>query len=135
MNRAELSAAMARLSVVEAVNGIAALFFKHNHEVGWWTEPDGSHSQLNRYAFSNKLALIHSELSESLEGDRKPHPDKHLPHRDNREVELADAFIRLLDLAAAYNMDLGGAVVEKVLYNVDRADHKKEVRDRGGKGY
>ena len=63
-------------------------------------------------------------------------PDDKLPHRPMREVELADALIRICDLAGAYGMDLGGAVAEKLAYNAHRADHKVGNRQaEGGKSY
>jgi NTP pyrophosphatase (non-canonical NTP hydrolase) len=103
---------------------------------GWWTTKEGQPVQDNPYAFSNKLALIHSEVSEAMEGDRKSLMDDHLPHRPMREVELADAAIRIFDLAGAYDMDLGGAIAEKLEYNARRADHKPEARAAaGGKTY
>lgn len=103
---------------------------------GWWTDKDGNDTRLNPLTFSNKLMLIVSEIAEAMEGDRKDCPDDKLPHRDMREVELADALIRIGDLAGAYNMDLGGAVVEKMEYNKNRKDHKKESREAvGGKSY
>ena len=46
------------------------------------------------------------------------------------EVEFADAFIRLADLAAAMNLDLGGAIQEKFKYNQTRSDHKIENRKK-----
>lgn len=103
---------------------------------GWWIHKDGSDPRENPYCFSNKLALIHSEISEAMEGDRKSLKDDHLPHRDMREVELADALIRIFDLAGAYDMDIGGAMSEKLAYNAQRADHKIENRAKaGGKAY
>ena len=54
--------------------------------------------------------------------------DNHLPHRKMVEVELADAMIRIMDLAGAMNLDLGGAMVEKLLYNTQRSDHKVDNR-------
>jgi len=82
------------------------------------------------------LCLIHSEISEAMEGDRKNKMDDHLPHRKMFEVELADAMIRICDLAGREGLDLGGALVEKLKYNQRRADHKPENRSKeGGKSY
>jgi NTP pyrophosphatase (non-canonical NTP hydrolase) len=53
-----------------------------------------------------------------------------------REVELADAVIRIFDIAGAYGMDLGEAIAEKMAYNQSRLDHKIENRAQaGGKLY
>lgn len=83
-----------------------------------------------------KLALVHSEISEALEGLRKNKDDDHIPTRKAFEVELADACIRIFDLAGVCNLDLGGALVEKKNYNKARADHKPENRAKeGGKKF
>jgi NTP pyrophosphatase (non-canonical NTP hydrolase) len=85
---------------------------------------------------SQKLCLMHSEISEAMEGHRKGQMDDHLPHRPMIEVELADAVIRIADLAGAMGLDLGGAIAEKLAYNAQRADHKPEARAAaGGKTY
>lgn len=105
-------------------------------ESGWWGNDLQPDPRSNPLCFSNKLALIHSEISEALEGDRKAKKDEHLPHRDSREVELADAAIRIFDLAGAYGMDLGEAIREKIAYNASRVDHKPSHRvASGGKAY
>lgn len=107
-----------------------------SRDAGWWTGKNGERLQDNPLMFSNKLCLIHSEISEAMEGDRKGLPDDKLPHRSMREVELADALIRIFDLAGAYQMDLAGALVEKMAFNAQRADHKPENRVKaGGKSY
>lgn len=71
-----------------------------------------------------------------MEGHRKGLQDDKLPHRSMFEVELADVLIRLFDLAGAYNLDLGGAMEEKIAFNKQREDHKLENRMKsGGKKY
>lgn len=67
-----------------------------------------------------RIALIHSELSEMVEGIRKDAMDDKLPHRKQEEVELADTLIRMEDYAGTYGLDLGGAREEKEAYNLSR---------------
>lgn len=120
----------------DAINNICNVLHTVSADAGWWHGPQGEPLQMNPYTFGQKLLLIHSEIAEATEGDRKNTMDSHLPHRKTVEVELADAFIRVCDLAAAYNMDLGGAVVEKLRYNESRVDHTPEARAAaGGKKY
>ncbi len=52
------------------------------------------------------------------------------------EVELADAVIRIFDLAGALGLDVAGAITEKMEYNLNRADHKLENRSKeNGKSF
>ena len=106
----------------------------HTLNAKWWIDPaTGLRKERN---FGEMLMLATSELSEALEAHRKDLNDDKLVHRKGVEVEIADAIIRLFDTAAGLGMDLGGAFVEKVLYNMDRADHKLENRLKdGGKKY
>lgn len=106
----------------------AAVFDSHgaSKAAGWYTDINtGLPIQRN---VPEMLALIHSEISEALEGVRKGKQDDHLPHRPSVEVELADALIRIFDLAGYLNLDLAGAYAEKRDYNDKRADHKIENR-------
>jgi hypothetical protein len=48
------------------------------------------------------------------------------------EVELADAVIRICDYASRWGYDLGGAIVDKLAHNAQRADHKIENRAKNG---
>ncbi len=95
---------------------------------GWWNNTDIA----DKNVIGTKLCLIHSEISEALEGVRKDLMDSHLPHRYSMEVELADAVIRILDLAGVLGMDIAGAMIEKLAYNQQRADHKLENRAADG---
>lgn len=52
------------------------------------------------------------------------------------EVELADAVIRIFDLAGSKGYDLGSTISEKLAFNLNRPDHKPEARlAEGGKKY
>lgn len=90
---------------------------------GWWDKPRNA---------GECIALMHSELSEALEGVRKGAQDEHLPEFTSEEVEFADALIRIFDYAGARQLRLGEAFVAKLLYNANRADHKPEARAAAG---
>jgi hypothetical protein len=66
------------------------------------------------------IALMHSELSEALEADRKDLMDDKIPSRTGTEVEMADAIIRILHFSARKGYDIEGAVMEKIAYNKTR---------------
>lgn len=59
------------------------------------------------------LALIHSEVSEALEADRKG-------DSENFVEELADILIRTFDLCGLRGIDLETAVLNKMAYNKTR---------------
>lgn len=116
----------------QGIDLLVTLAHKASFDAGWWHDP-ATGSPVG--TVPEKIALIHSEISEALEADRKGLMDDHLPHRPGIEVELADAIIRIADLAGALGLDLGEAVREKMAYNAQRADHKRAARAAGGKKY
>ena len=125
------------------LNFLSQEIHERNVKAGWWTdlktgedlrgfkedhEPVYANAKRD---LLNLLCLVHSEISEACEGVRKNSMDDKLPHRKMFEVELADALIRIFDIAGAHNLNLGAAVLEKLQYNASREDHKVENRLKG----
>lgn len=127
------------------MNGVCGIIQQANARNGFWTNP--VKEKLREYALDlaeaqgntngaarvievanmlpernvgELLMLINTELSEGMEAWRKNKMDDHLPNRSGLEVELADALIRILDMAAGLRLDLGGAFLEKLKYNKSR---------------
>lgn len=131
--------------VINGLNALVEMCHNNSYAAGWWADLESgknlrdevrNSTRLGKALVAEKLCLIHSETSEAMEGHRKGLMDDKLPHRSMIEVELADAVIRIADLAGALNLDLGGAVQEKLEFNRHRPDHKLENRiSEGGKAY
>lgn len=88
-------------------NELAKEIYAQNKAVGWWDNPDRCKLEA--------LQLVSTEIAEATEAERKDLMDDHLPHRKGGEVELADALIRVLDMAGAYgwgHIDTDTAVEE-----------------------
>jgi len=121
------------LLVILGLRAAQKLVHKTAKDSGWYHDIEtGEPKERN---FGEVVALMHSELSEALEADRKDLADEKLPHRHGVEVEFADCLIRILDTVESMNYDIGVAVVEKNRYNQTRSDHKIENRSNGGKKY
>lgn len=122
------------LNILSGFNDLVSLCHGRAKAGGWWTSLEtGEPKDRNN---GELICLMHSELSEAMEGDRKNKMDEHLPHRKSLEVELADCIIRIADFAGGRGLDVGGAILEKLEYNAQRADHKIENRKlENGKKY
>jgi NTP pyrophosphatase (non-canonical NTP hydrolase) len=117
----------------EFINDLAHVVHRANAK--WWVSIEDGKTPLKRNK-GELLMLIVSEVAEAMEGERKNLMDDKLPHRPMAEVELADTIIRILDYAAGFGYDLGGAFVEKMAYNAKREDHTHEARKiAGGKQF
>lgn len=98
----------------------------HAANIKWWVDLESTLPLKRNVA--EMLMLVVSEVAEAMEGHRKSLKDDKLPWRPMLEVELADALIRIFDIGAGLGLDLGGAFVEKMAYNLEREDHKPENR-------
>lgn len=89
------------------LDALAAILHETAIEKGFW-EGEYSHDKIG-----NKLALVHSEVTEVLEAIRKS--------KGSEEVveEMADVIIRLLDVYAAMRNE------EAILHSLDDILHKK----------
>lgn len=122
------------IAITDGIDAAVDACFSASRERGWWINPEnGKNDDFNNGLFrATKLCLIHSEISEAMEGERKGIMDDKLPHRPMAEVELADALIRIFDYAGACGYDLAGALIEKMAYNAKRADHQPAHRAKAG---
>lgn len=122
------------MTLAEAGQIIQAACYSAANAAGWWLDLETGEDvrtwpiKFFKLWVASKLALVHSEISEGLEGHRKNLMDDKIPHRQMLEVELADAAIRIFDLAGGLNFNLGEAISEKMKFNRSRDDHKLENR-------
>ena len=65
--------------------------------------------------FGTRVALIHTELSEAIEADRR------MEGKDRITEELADACIRIFNVCGLYGFKLEKAINEKMEKNKNRS--------------
>lgn len=96
---------------------------------GFWKASDallvaamkiGMDEELLQMRKSQLRDLMHSELGEACEGDRKNLKSDKIPGFSNVEEEYADLIIRLMDASEGLNLRLAEAVIAKMDYNLAR---------------
>lgn len=98
-------------SVVGTLNTLQSMVYDWNATQGFWASDNTA----------EKIALMHSELSEALEADRKSiTSDDKITAYTGLEAELADTVIRILDFSGRHNLRLGEAIIEKLAFNTTR---------------
>ena len=81
-------------------------------EKGFWDNPRND---------GEMIALMHSELSEALEGIRRGNPkSEHIPKFTAEEEEIADLLIRVGDYSEGKKLRIEEAIIAKLAFNQTR---------------
>ena len=99
------------------INELVAAAYANAQSKGWHEQPR---------SVGEEIALIHSELSEALEEARDSRPLTEVyrkgdsPKPEGFAIELADAIIRIFDMAGKDALDLECAIAENMADNRTR---------------
>lgn len=105
-----------------SITSLVKAAHKNSFDHGFWDDVE----RLDTSHIPEKIALMHSELSEALECYRdvnKTIHDSWLTEKGKPEgfiTELADVVIRIFDTCGRHGLDLEGAILAKMKYNAGR---------------
>lgn len=91
------------------IKELTQIIMKQAEEKGFGTKPD----EIN---LSEKIVLIHSEISEAFEAYRY----KNMDSKDGFKQELSDAITRILHLCGIMGIDIQKEILKKIESNKDR---------------
>ncbi len=91
------------------LNKLSALVLEQAKNKGFGTKPE-------EIIVAEKIALIHSDISEAYEAYRH----KNIDGKDGFKEELGDVIQRVLHLCAIFNIDIEEAILKKIESNKQR---------------
>ena len=101
------------------IRKITELIMKQAKENGFGTKPEDVN-------VAEKIALIHSEISEAYEAYRH----KNMDEKDGFKEEMGDAIQRILHLCGIFNIDIEKEILKKINSNKDRKWHWRKMNEK-----
>lgn len=101
------------------LNKLKELIMQQAREKGFGTKPD-------EVSVAEKIALIHSEVSEAFEAYRH----KNIDGKDGFKEELGDAVQRILHLCGIFDIDVEQEILKKIEHNKNREWKWDEMQEK-----